>query len=138
METVEIFSAYKRPPKVVVICGESKTVQSERDSCDINVIVRKYAKTGVLPVDAREAVYMDVTQIGDYRTMLHQVEMAKGVFAQLPAAARARFDNDVGAFLDFAQDPANEGELVELGLLPRSPAVVEGPKDGPESAPAGA
>lgn len=141
------YTAIDPPPKPVITrFGKTRTRVSEQDSVDVNKIVARYEKTGVLPVEGREAFYADVSNMGDYRTALEQVRMADEAFMQLPAALRARFDNDAAAFLDFTSDPANRAEMAELGLIeplespadvPASPEppvdVPEGPGGGPGS-----
>lgn len=128
---VTIFTAYNPPPPVRMSnWGKSKARQSEADACNINMIMARYEKTGVLPVDGRESYFADVSQMGDYRTALHHVQESERYFMSLPAELRLRFENDTAAFLDFVSDPENRGELVELGLIEDTsgvPPVVEEP-----------
>lgn len=133
---VLIYTAYNPPPSVPYVCtGKSLTRQSEAKDCDVNVIMARYEKTGVIPVQSREAFYADVSEMGDYRTAVHQVKMAEEYFGSLPARVRSEFDNDPAAFLDFVSDPENRGKMVELGLLPPETAEEVGPDPGrgPES-----
>lgn len=106
-------------PKPLVMCTaeENKTRTDEAAATDINRIVNQYAQTGVLPQVAGGR-FIDVTELPDYRTALHQVMLAEEVFMALPAQERLRFDNDAATFLDFAADPANRAELVRLKVLP--------------------
>lgn len=46
-----------------VIVGESMTHQSAADSCDVNQIMARYDRTGVLPPSARQGVFADVTSL---------------------------------------------------------------------------
>lgn len=110
----------------VTICREkSMAVQSARDEVDVNLIVKRYEKTGLLPQVAQDALFLDVTEVGDYRQLRDQINRAEAVFGQLPADIRTRFDNDAAAFVDFAADPANREALVELGLVAaEAPAPV--------------
>lgn len=103
---------------IPTVCSEkSMTRQSEAGSCDINAIMRGYEKTGVLPVEAREAVFADVSTLGSFREVLDVIQAATEGFMELPARVRARFDNDPVAFVDFCGRPENRAELVELGLV---------------------
>lgn len=111
---------------------ETRTRQSEAAACNINNIMRRYEKTGVIPPAKRNAFYADVSTMGDYRTALHQVQSAQDYFMSLPAKLRSRFENDAAAFLDFVSDPANRDEMVELGLIESADDV---PDDGGEAAP---
>ncbi len=131
------YTAADRPPKVVLTDFDvSKTRQSEAAATNINTIMARYDKTGVLPVDSRQAFYADVSQMGDYRTALEQVRVADDAFMALPANVRAQFENDPALFLDFTSDPANRDQMREMGLIEKKPedepVVVEGGDGDPE------
>lgn len=114
------------------VCKEkSMTRQSEAESCDINQIMKRFEKTGVLPVDTREAVFTDVSEIGSFREALDVVARATEGFMALPAHVRAEFGNDPVAFVDYCSDPANRGHLEELGLVEKAEAA---PEVAPEAA----
>jgi len=106
----------------VVICPpEERIVDSsaQRES-DINVIVARYKKTGVLPQSIRAALaqYMDTTQVPTFEQMQQRVMRAQELFDQLPATVRKQFDNDPGQFLQAAQTPEGRALLAKLGLGP--------------------
>lgn len=130
MDPVRIYTAYDPPPKVGVECRDKSLArESERDACDINFIMKRYEKTGVLPEAVREGFFADVTAIGDYRSVRDRMIVAEQVFMQLPAVERAKYENDASVFMDFASDAANAEELRRLGLLPglaADPKVAEG------------
>lgn len=107
--------------------GKSLTRQSDAESADINVIMNRFEKTGVMPVNAREAVFADVSQIGSFRDAQDAIIRGQEAFMALPAAVRARFENDPVQLMDFASDPANLPELVKLGLVEAAAAAVEPP-----------
>lgn len=132
---MKIFSAYDPPPSKPLVCGRGRTRQSDAESCDVNVIVRRYHKTGVLPVANREVFFADVSQLGDYFTVLNHVREAEKGFMRLPAAVRTRFGNDAAAFLDFCGNPENRGELVEMGLIEDVGAVSNVPDDSQNATP---
>ena len=98
--------------------------QSERHVANINQIMARYEKTGIIPIQNPETFFADVSELGDYRTALHQIREAESVFLNLPAEYRERFDNEVGEFLDFALDPENLNEMVEMGLIEEMPDQV--------------
>ncbi|QCQ85075.1 internal scaffolding protein [Blackfly microvirus SF02] len=94
------------------------TKQSFKDDCDINNIMRKYERTGVLDHTA-----MSVPQYGEYmgsmsyQDSLNAILYAQDQFAALPADLRARFGNDPAELLSFMEDSANLDEAVKLGLV---------------------
>lgn len=107
------------------------TKQSHTDECNINLIMKRFERTGVL-----EHVTTYSPQWGDfsntpssYSEAINQVQAANEMFLSLPSALRARFNNDAGAYIDFVQNPDNLEELRELGLtkLKASPPT-EAPK----------
>ena len=132
----KIHHAYDPPPKVkVVFPDDGLTRQSEQDSCDINKIMARYRTTGILPHDQTDAFYADVSMMGDYQDAIHQVERGQEIFGSLPSAVRARFENNVAAFLDFVSKPESREEMIELGLLKLEPETGPAPiekKDVPD------
>lgn len=100
-----------------VIEGESLTQQHQSDEADINKILEKWFRTGVLDhVNSREQVFADATLIPDYATAQLHINMVNDHFATLPATDRLFFNNDPGQYLSFVSDPANAETLVKMGL----------------------
>lgn len=64
--------------------GDSMTHQSHAEACDVNAIIRRYDRTGVLPPATREAQYGDVTGLQGDLTERY-------VDAQATTAAAASF-----------------------------------------------
>jgi len=118
----------------------SKTKQAFKDESDINNILAKYQKTGVLThVANKPPGYGDFSNVEDYQTSLNKVLEAQRGFMDLPSSIRARFNNDPGAFLEFTSNPANMGEMVKMGLATAKPTpqqdlpIPETPSKAPES-----
>lgn len=102
----------------------SLTKQSDLKDSDINNILGKFVKTGILPSLKPEGVYADVSELGDYRECLEKVMKAEELFSQLPSKVRDRFSNDPESLISFCLDEKNMDELVSLGLAkPRVPEV---------------
>lgn len=96
----------------------SLTKQSERDACDINRIVAKYVKTGVFDhVSVAASVFADVSEIGDYQSIVDKVMRAQDAFNSLSSNVRNRFANDPARLLAFLSDERNRSEAVALGLV---------------------
>lgn len=102
----------------------SLTRQEFLDECDINSLMAKYEKTGILPnsVNGNVPQYLDVTDIPDYRTTLDMLNEASAAFMALPAVVRKEFDNDPIQFVEFAKDPENLPQMRTWGLAPPEPA----------------
>lgn len=104
----------------------SRTIQSAEAECNINNIMAKYQKTGLVThVNKSQGFYDDVSDLVDYREALDIVSRAEFLFSSVPSAIRARFDNDPAKYLAFVHDPANADELIKMGL--RNPAPPEEP-----------
>lgn len=117
MSDVTLETVYA-PRKVQLDCQDpSLTKQSFADECDINAILNRWQKTGIIDhINQVAPQYIDLSAVSDYHTSLNQVVAAQESFMALPAAIRARFGNDPGAFLAFAADPLNAQSLIDLGL----------------------
>ena len=102
----------------------TRTMQSSKDECDINQIMKRFEKTGQLPETIKsDPQYGDFSSLPDFQDSLHIVQKSEDQFSKLSARVRARFENDPAKFLEFAQNPANAQEMVDLGLaLKREPA----------------
>jgi len=100
---------------------ETLTVQSEKDETDINVIVRRFGLTGVMPQGVRTPTYDDFTGINDYQSALQAMQMANDSFYQMPAEIRSEFDNDPHRFVNFCSDPSNAEKLTSWGLTIHEP-----------------
>lgn len=123
---MEIRSAYGPKLKVSLTTPEnSRTKQAFKDECDVNKIVRKFEKTGLLDfVNTRSPQYGDVTGI-NFDTAMQTISQANELFADMPAKLRKRFNNEPGEFLTFIQDPANKAEALALGLLKKPDPVPQ-------------
>lgn len=102
---------------VTVLPGVSRTKQSFKDECDINILMRRYQQSGVLPpMDGREPRYMDCSSV-DYQEAMLIVANARSAFQDMSAELRDRFKNNPQMLLEFLEDPKNREEAVKLGLV---------------------
>jgi len=122
-----------RPHSITFDKKEGMTKQSFRDECNINKIMAKFQRTGLINHYAKHAPqYMDIPAI-DYHEALNIVADAESMFEELPSTIRAQFENDPHKFLEFVQDPNNLDKMREMGLAkpsqaPESPPEVSKPK----------
>lgn len=92
----------------------SMTRQADAESCDVNNIMKRYEKTGILPPYTNPGFFADVSTFGDFHAVTEVVRQTNEIFMQLPAQLRFDFGNDVANFVNWATDPANSGELQKL------------------------
>lgn len=98
------------------------THQSFQNECDINQIIARYEKTGLLThVRQAEPQYGDFIDACDFQLGLHLIQEARDSFMTLPSSLRKRFGNDPQVFLEFVQDPTNREEMIQLGMIIPSP-----------------
>jgi phage internal scaffolding protein len=94
-----------------------KTRQDARDECNINKIMAKYQKTGIINFTNKNQPFYGNVEALDFQTALNVIQNANELFEQMPSSMRKRFQNSPHAFLDFVQDPANRQEAITLGLI---------------------
>lgn len=128
-----IFDTYQEK-QGIIFKEPTMTIQSEKDNCDINVIMNRYATCGTpLPyrTDGVQPVYADVSELGDYMENYQRCKQAEEMFNSLPSALRKELDNNPANLLPFIQNKENESRCIEYGLInkpiveaPQTPVVV--------------
>lgn len=114
----------------------SLTQQSFASEADINTIVDRFMKSGVLPTPSVMPQYIDFEGVFDYHSAMNVVRQADEAFMRLDARTRARFNNSPQLFLEFFADPANSEEAIRLGLaLPVKPDVGVSGASAPDAEP---
>ena len=119
-----IFDTYEEK-QGIIFKEPTMTIQSEKDNCDINIIMNRYATCGTpLPyrTDGVQPVYADVSELGDYMENFQRCKQAEEMFNNLPSALRKELDNNPANMLPFIQDEKNKERCYKYGLL-NKPAV---------------
>ena len=98
--------------------SRSRTKQSFKKDADVNNIMIRYRKTGVVPTTGAVALYGDFSSQAEFNNVLARITRAQEAFLTLPADVRKRFNNDVAEMLDFVADDANYEEAVKLKVRP--------------------
>lgn len=111
--------------------SKSVTNQSDLDSTDINKIMARYEKTGLLTDEitglTRKPMYGDFTSVSNFYDLQVKIKNVERAFGLLPAPVRSRFDNDPQKLINFLADSKNDGEAVKLGLKNAPPAPDPAP-----------
>lgn len=103
--------------------GPSLAKQAEAEACDINLIMARYVKTGVIEhVRDNPGTFQDLPTSMEFQDALEMSKAAQGAFDLLPAEMRAQFGNDPVKFLQFAD--ANEDYMEKLGIVPRKETLA--------------
>lgn len=96
----------------------SRTIQSEKDVCDVNKIVAKFKTTGLMTnVRRDQPQFGDFSDVCDFQTAMIRTQEAEEAFMSLPALIRKRFSNDPAELLDFLGNEENRAEAISLGLI---------------------
>lgn len=103
---------------------DSLTKQSHKDECDVNKIVKRFTRTGLLThLNPAKPNYGFAPSL-DYQQALDLIRETEDGFYSIPADIRKEFGSDPQTFLEALQAPNAEERLKGLGLLetPRSEA----------------
>ena len=101
------------------------TEQHHTDTCDINKILAQFMETGIMPQPKHaNPQYHDVSEI-DFTSMQNQLANAKTLFEELPELVKARFNNEMHTFLQFAEDEKNLPEMVDMGLAVKNERIAQ-------------
>lgn len=103
----------------ITFTEESKTLQSEYESTTIDWYLKRYSATGVDPFANRvmDARFGDFSNYDSFLTAQNKLAQVRQGFDNLPSEIRAKFNNNINAFMEFVTNPANESELVSMGLV---------------------
>lgn len=107
----------------------SLTQQHFKDDADINKIIARYNRTGVL-VDpsvprSGEALFGDFSQVKDFAEAQNFICLAKEAFMELDSSIRRRFNNDPSELIAFLNDPSNIEEGRKLGIYAPAEIVLK-------------
>lgn len=112
-------------PGQLVCQGPVLVQQSGKDDADINVLIARFGKTGMLPQVQLPPQFLDTTIVPDFLAASKLISDASSLFSSLAAPVRARFHNDPAELLAFVSSPGNGAELVALGLAALRPKGPE-------------
>lgn len=107
----------ERSLRTALVCDDpSLTVQSGKDEADINVILKRFGVTGMLPQNVRPPTFADFDDVFDFQSAMNAIIEAEKSFMTMPADVRMRFGNNPAEFVKFCSDEANLDEMRKLGL----------------------
>ena len=95
---------------------DSLTQQQFKEESDINTIVDRFMKSGVLPNPINMPQYIDYEGVFDFQSAMNTIRQADENFMRMDAKIRARFNNSPQEFLEFFGNPENIEEAIRLGL----------------------
>jgi hypothetical protein len=107
----------------VIDCSEDEVIteQHHKKEVDINNIVKRHGVDLIAEAAAMSALKFDDVTGNDFQEAMFKIAKAKESFDKIPADIREKFNYDAAKFLDWAQNPANRTEMVQLGLAEQVP-----------------
>lgn len=136
--TTKFISAYGPKTKVDLMpsgISGAGAKQSFKKECDINHIMAKYQKTGLVTHLAKHQPEYGHASAIQFSDAMQTVAQAEQIFAELPSTVRSRFHGDPAEFLIFCENPENRSEASILGLLDEVEAIAPTPASDSASAP---
>ena len=94
----------------------SLTQQQFKEESDINTIVDRFMKSGVMPNPVNMPQYIDYEGVFDFQSAMNTIRQADENFMRMDAKIRARFNNSPQEFLEFFSNAENIPEAIRLGL----------------------
>lgn len=122
-----MYSRFNLPPRRPVMNTEPSMAQQHfKDECDINLIMSRYQRTGILTENpgSLRPLFGDFSNVSDFQSAQNAILDVNDSFMSLPSSIRARFNNDPGYLLDFLSDEVNRDEAISLGLV--NPVSISG------------
>lgn len=90
-------------------------IQSHKDSCDINLILQRYANGDIDALNKRQGLFMDVTEFPKtYAEMLNIVINGEKEFESLPIDVKAKFNH---SFSEFVAGIGSKEWAEKLGIV---------------------
>lgn len=107
-------SAYREhPPLRKHFNKKTRTQQSHAAETNINTIMAKYQKTGLLDhVNEHGPTYGDQPAAEDFHAAMNLVAGTNSLFEELPSSTRELFENDPAQFLAYVSDEDRRNDLI--------------------------
>lgn len=102
--------------RVVKQPGKGRAQQQFKDDCNINIIMKRYQKTGAIDHYAKYGQEYGQASPVTLHEAMNIITRAQTMFNELPSTVRNRFDNSPQDFLAFVQDGKNAEEAKALGI----------------------
>jgi len=116
--TVHPKNTYHRNRVTIDCSSPLLTDQSFKKQCDINNLMKQYAKTGTFPHTTQiQPRFVDNTQIPSLEDAFDITNNAIQAFNQLPPDLRKLMDNNPANLENFIADENNRDSLLKHGIL---------------------
>lgn len=101
-------------------------IDSYRESCDLNVILARYANGDASALSVTQGSYFDAVGMPrTYAEMLNTINSAEREFLKLPLDVRERFDNSFHRWLSLMDNPVEFNRLMAVEPVESASAESE-------------
>jgi len=112
-----IHTAYSPKERVQISFPKiGRTKQADAEKSDINNIMKKFLKTGVMTFTNKNEPQYGFANSETFHESLEIIRKSEEMFQELPSKLRQKFNHDPGEFLDFVSNEENRDKLYDLGL----------------------
>lgn len=136
---MKFFTRYSPPVSPSVRFSlPSMTEQAHAAETNINGIIARYKRTGVLgtPDQVRDMFFGNFSEVGSRFECARIAADAKEQFMSLPLKVRAEFGHSMNDFLKALEDPSQVERFIRVGLMKAPDPVVATPENPDYVAPA--
>lgn len=109
----------------------SMTQQHHIKNTNVNAIMRRFERTGVLPVRTAQPLQGPIPDVESFHEAMNIVIQGRQAFDQLPSQIREEFGNSPEAFLHAFGDETQHDRLRELKLMAPKPVDPPPPEEPP-------
>lgn len=110
----------------LIFTEDSLTHQEFYEDTLTDNILNKFIRVGANPyIPADVGDYIDTTSVGDFQSNMDKFNEVCDFFNSLPSDLRLKFQNNPRVFAQFASNPDNLEQLMDLNLVPRPPKKEE-------------
>lgn len=101
-------------------------IQSHKDSCDIHILLARYANGDEMALSKVQGVYGDFTQMPKtYAELLNTVIAGENLFNSLPKEVREKFDHSLEKFMIAMDDMPSFLAKIGGDAAPADPAPAD-------------
>lgn len=112
---------------------KGRTKQSFKAECDINNIVGRFAKSGIIEHENTHTPQYGFAPNMDLKESFQMMQNASEKFENLSPEIRENFNNSPAEFLEFVDNPSNRPEWAAMGLTPNDPDTDPNSAPNPRS-----
>lgn len=140
MTTIKVLNRFQTVRKPTKVSSKSMTQQHFKDECDINNIVARFDKTGIVTHLNSSKENYGFSDPTTFQEAMNIALEGQAAFDDLPSNVRSHFDHDPAKFMQAVHSEGHEELFADLGLTiapevatPVQVEVINQPTEEPTS-----